>query len=824
MGESQRPTSRIDPFTEQGRIAERAVLDGVPVSLPAAHDDSLGWLEAVLAAVDDAAIGADGSGRVRFLNPVAELLTGWPRGEAIGRPLDEVLVVLDERTRQPVGRSPRERIDCGKEAPCVLVARDGAEHPVEARVVPVPDIGGSPHGVVVAFREVSDRRRAEEAIRELTRDMQRRVAEFQALLEVIPIGIAIADDPECRRIWCNPALYRLLRLPPESNASLSAPDGEHPGFRVFENGRELAPEELPMQVAVATGSEVRGVRHDVLRRDGSWISMLNYAVPLFDEAGRIRGGLSASVEVTEHEQTRRALRDSERRWRTMAEALPNLVWTDLPDGQCDWLSSQWGRYTGIPEQELLGLRWLETVIHPDDRERTMACWMAACADEADYDLEYRIRRHDGQYRWFRTRGVPIRDDAGRIVYWFGTCTDIEDYKRAEAALQETDRRKDEFLATLAHELRNPLAPIRNALNVLRMPGVDAETVGHSLEMMERQVHHLVRLVDDLLDVSRVMRGKITLHPERVELARAIAHAVETAEPLIAAQGHELTVTMPDPSLTIDADPVRIAQVVGNLLANAARYTERGGRIELDARREDDRAVIRVRDTGVGIAPEVLPRIFGLFVQGDHSSTRSQGGLGIGLTLVRNLVELHGGTVEARSDGPGLGSEFTVRLPVEPVDRAGLAGLAAPRAGRPRRQGSPRAGRRILVVDDNRDAAESLALWLRMQGHEVEVAHDGPSALEAAASFRPRLVLLDLGMPGMDGYEVARRLRGQPGADGVRLAALTGWGGHEYRRRTLEAGFDHHLVKPVEPRKLEELLESLARPDAGIPGASTVDPE
>ncbi|MHB1557980.1 MAG: hybrid sensor histidine kinase/response regulator [Isosphaeraceae bacterium] len=779
------------------------------MSLPAAHNDSLAWLEAVLAAVGDAVIGADGSGRVKFFNPAAESLTRWPRDEAIGRPLDEVLVVLDERTGRPLGRSPSEKIDNEQETPRVLVARDGTERPVEERTASFPKVGGSPHGLVLVFRDVTERLRAEEAIRALTRDMQRRVAEFQALLEVIPIGIAIADDPECRRIWCNPALYELLRLPPESNASLSAPAGEHPDFRVFENGRELEPRELPMQVAVATGSEVRGVRQDVLLRDGSWITMLNYAVPLYDESGRIRGGLCASVDVTAHEQTRQALRDSEQRWRTMAEALPNLVWTDLPDGQCDWLSSQWGKYTGIPEQELLGLRWLETVVHPDDRERTMACWVAACADEADYDLEYRIRRHDGQYRWFRTRGVPIRDDGGRIVYWFGTCTDIEDYKRAEAALQETDRRKDEFLATLAHELRNPLAPIRNALNILRMPSVDSRTVGHSLAMMERQVHHLVRLVDDLLDVSRVMRGKITLHPERVELARTIAHAVETAEPMVAAQGHELAVTMPDPSLTIDADPVRLAQVVGNLLANAAKYSERGGRIELDARREGDRAIIRVRDTGVGIAPEVLPRIFDLFVQGDHSSTRSQGGLGIGLTLVRNLVELHGGTVEARSDGPGRGAEFIVRLPAEPGDRAGLAG---PRAGRAGRREASRASHRILVVDDNRDAADSLALWLRMQGHKVEVAHDGPSALEAAASFRPRLVLLDLGMSGMDGFEVARRLRGRPDADGVRLAALTGWGGHEYRRRTLEAGFDHHLVKPVEPRKLDDLLESLAHPD------------
>ncbi len=810
MGESRRPRAGIDAFPEQGKIVERPALDGVPVWFPTDPDKSFAWLEAVLAAVGDAIIGADGAGRIRFLNPVAEVLTGWPRDEAVGRPLDEVLNVLDERTRQPVDRSPRRNAGTTPEAPLVLVARDRTEHPIEERAVPVRDLGGSPGGVVLVLREVTERRRAEEAIQALTREMQRRVAEFHALLDVIPIGIAIADDPECRRIWCNPALYELLGLPPESNASLSAPGEEKPRIRVFENGRELAADELPMQLAVTTGVEIRGARHEILLEDGSWVSLLQYAVALHDESGRIRGGLCASVDVTEQEQTRRALRNSEQRWRTMAEALPNLVWTDMPNGQCDWLSSQWGKYTGIAEQELLGLRWLETVIHPDDRERTMACWRAACADQANYDLEYRIRRHDGQYRWFKTRGVPIRDDSGRIVYWFGTCTDIEDQKRAEAALREADRRKDEFLATLAHELRNPLAPIRNALQILRMPGVDARTVGQSLAMMERQVHHLVRLVDDLLDVSRVMRGKITLHAERVELARAIAHAVETVQPLIGDQGHELAVTMSDPSLIIEADPVRLAQIIGNLLANAARYTDRGGRIELDARREGGHAVIQVRDTGIGIAPEALPRIFELFVQADHSPTRSQGGLGIGLTLVRNLVERHGGTVEARSDGPGRGAEFVVRLPAEPAERVGQA---TPRAERAHRREASRASQRILVVDDNRDAAESLAIWLRMQGHEVEIAHDGPSALEAAATFRPRLVLLDLGMAGMDGFEVARRLRGQPGGDGVRLAALTGWGGQEDRRRTLEAGFDHHLVKPVEPRRLDELLEALLRPDA-----------
>jgi signal transduction histidine kinase/CheY-like chemotaxis protein len=370
------------------------------------------------------------------------------------------------------------------------------------------------------------------------------------------------------------------------------------------------------------------------------------------------------------------------------------------------------------------------------------------------------------------------------------------------ALRETDRRKDEFLATLAHELRNPLAPVRNALQILKMPRVDVETVERSREMMERQVQHLVRLVDDLLDVSRVMRGKIELRREPVELATVVAWAVETVQPLVEAQGHDLSVRMPSESLLLDADPVRLAQVVGNLLTNAAKYTEPSGRIWLTAERDGDMAALRVRDNGIGIASHMLPRIFELFVQLDHGSTKAQGGLGIGLTLVKNLVEMHNGIVQARSDGLGHGSEFVVRLPlvasaVDPDHGADTASQAD--------QFVPPSGKRLLVVDDNQDAANSLAMLLKLQGHDARVAYSGIGALEMTKTYTPDVVLLDIGMPGMDGYEVARRMRQQVGLEGVVLAALTGWGQQEDRRRSKEAGFDHHLVKPVDVAELNRLL-------------------
>jgi CheY-like chemotaxis protein/two-component sensor histidine kinase len=307
-------------------------------------------------------------------------------------------------------------------------------------------------------------------------------------------------------------------------------------------------------------------------------------------------------------------------------------------------------------------------------------------------------------------------------------------------------------------------------------------------------------------VSRVMLGKIELRKEPVELATVVARAVETAKPLIEVQGHTLDLSLPSESLLLDADPVRLAQVLSNLLTNAAKYTESNGHIWLTAQREGSQAVLRVRDDGIGIAPDMLPHVFELFVQVDHSSTKAQGGLGIGLTLVKNLVEMHGGTVEAHSAGLGKGCEFVVRLPLLTQERLELA----VQGNGEQRQEMPPSGHRLLVVDDNKDAALSLALLLRLQGHEVQVAHDGPSALKLAPAYRPDLVFLDIGMPKMDGYEVARRLRKQPGLENVILAALTGWGQQEDRRRTREAGFNHHLVKPLESKALESVLATLSQ--------------
>jgi signal transduction histidine kinase len=367
-------------------------------------------------------------------------------------------------------------------------------------------------------------------------------------------------------------------------------------------------------------------------------------------------------------------------------------------------------------------------------------------------------------------------------------------------LREEDRKKDDFLATLAHELRNPLAPIRNAAAFLRMKGSGDPDLQNARDIIARQVAHMTRLVDDLLDVSRITRGKIVLRRERLDLAVPLASAVESSRPVVEAGGHELVVEPPAGPLAVSGDAARLAQVFGNLLTNAAKYTDRGGRITLAARRDGGDAVVTVTDTGIGIAPEHLPGLFDMFSQVAPALERSQGGLGIGLALVRSLVELHGGRVEARSDGPGKGSTFAVRLPLL------AAAPAAPPPPPPRLNGTAkRPRRRVVVADDNVDSAESLAMLLTVLGHEVKTAHDGAAAVELADRFRPDVLILDIGMPGMTGYEAAAHVRRQPWGRGMVLAALTGWGQEDDRKRAEAAGFDHHFTKPVAADELDRFL-------------------
>lgn len=405
---------------------------------------------------------------------------------------------------------------------------------------------------------------------------------------------------------------------------------------------------------------------------------------------------------------------------------------------------------------------------------------------------------------FRSAHRPAEQDLRRLDLYVRQAADFIQRCRADEALGEAARRKDEFLAMLAHELRNPLAPVRNAIQILRLEGTRAPQELWARDVIDRQIQQMTRLIDDLLDVSRITRGRLELRKERVELARVLQGAVETSRPLIDGSGHELSVDLPADPIYLDADITRLAQVFSNLLNNAAKYSDRGSRISLTAERQGSDVVVSVRDCGIGIPREMLTRVFDMFAQVDRSLERTVGGLGIGLTLVKRLVEMHGGTVEAQSEGTGKGSEFVVRLPIPVLQRpqgSRPAGIADASAASDRR--------RILVADDNKDAATSMSMLLRMLGYETRTAFDGHEAVEAAADFRPDVALLDIGMPKMNGYDVARRLREQAWARDLVLIAVTGWGQAEDKQRTLEAGFGHHLVKPVDPADLAELLASLA---------------
>jgi signal transduction histidine kinase/DNA-binding response OmpR family regulator len=488
----------------------------------------------------------------------------------------------------------------------------------------------------------------------------------------------------------------------------------------------------------------------------------------------------------------------------------------------DICKANYGRKAAEP----FSYRDLQQTIHPDDRARVNEAIERSVWTRTDCDVEYRICWPNGETRWLMVRGRATYDDAGQPRRLVGVSLDITERKRMHEALLQSEsklarqaeellrsnRRKDEFLATLAHELRNPLAPIRTGMDLLGRSSHEQERE-RTLGVMQRQLAHMVRLIDDLLDVSRITRGKLELRRERVMLTSVINAAVEASRPLIERKQQTLRVSVSDGTLCLDADITRIAQVVGNLLNNASNYTPSGGSIELSAAREGDLALIQVRDNGIGIPADRLSDVFEMFSQIGRTLERSQGGLGIGLALVRSLVEMHGGSVLAESGGAAQGSTFSVRLPL-----ASPAASAEPQDERGAAPESRRTSKRVLVVDDNEDAADLLTLVLEQAGYQSQTAYDGVSALSRARAFRPHVVVLDIGLPGMSGYDVARALREESRSAPLFLIALTGWGSPDDKQKATAAGFDLHLTKPVDARALHRALEQLdqrAEPAANL---------
>jgi PAS domain S-box-containing protein len=660
-------------------------------------------------------------------------------------------------------------------------------------------------------RQDSERLALEASEREL--ENRRRL---DVLLDAAPVGIVYVDAGG-RILHANAANRRIWGEHPQTD-SVDAYDQWKAWWPAGtpDAGQPFPPTEFPL-VRVLAGEEASGVTAEIepFGAPGTRRTILIRAAAIRNERNEIVGGVAANMDISAQVAAERAMKDSEAKFRSIANVIPQMVWSAPAGGRNDYLNSRWTDFTGQPVEQSQDRGW-QASIHPDDLAGLMSAWDRSRITGAAFEVEHRLKHRSGEYRWVLNRAQPLADERGVIVRWMGTMTDIHDKKRGEEELKAAARRKDEFLAMLAHELRNPLAPISSAAQLLARGATDEKRVRQSSEIIIRQVRHLTGLVDDLLDVSRVTRGLVELQRERVDLKSVLASAVEQARPLVEARRHRLDQAMDAAPAWVDGDRIRLVQVVANLLNNAAKYTPQGGAIalalEVQDEPEDMRATITVRDNGIGIDNELLPQVFELFTQAERTPDRAQGGLGLGLALVKSLVELHGGSVEAESAGPGLGSSFRIVLPLVQPARSPASEDGAPYA--PGIVSGHAAGSNIMIVDDNADAAQSLADILRTLGHHVAVAHEPRRALTLAEQAWPEIFILDIGLPDIDGYALARRLRAmaeeKPNERAALYLALTGYGQAHDKVLSKAAGFHRHFVKPVD---LESLLAALAEAPA-----------
>ena len=756
----------------------------------------------VLAQMQDAVLAFDVDDHVIFLNAAAERQYACAASDVLGRPRDELL-----RERWPdIRHALQAREDLRVHGTCrsesIHVRRDGREIHVESTISTLRDDAQQPLGTLAVIRDIEDRIEAQATLAAASAALSRRERQFATLVENSP-DVFARVGPDLRYLYVSPIVERYSGVPAAAHVGRTRtevgmpaglqPDWERAVRRVFDSG------------------EVGAFKFAFTGPGGaSWMFSARL-IPEFGEDGVVESVLSIASDVTEQELVDAALRESKARLEfTLAAAHVGEWEIDVASGDCRHsvlYDRCFGHDAPVPGWNLEAMF---AQLHPADRERVRALTTRAFETHADLAFEARVLWPDGSEHWIELHGSAylssrVRENETPRLRFLGIIADITSRKRTDAALRDADLRKDEFLATLAHELRNPLAPIRNAVQIMQLSR-DEAAHGNARRVIERQLKQMVHLVDDLLDVSRISQGKVELRLAEVDVSAAILDAIETSRPLIDGAHHHLTTRLAPPrALQVRADRTRLGQIVANLLNNAAKYTPEGGHIRVFSERDGDWAVITVQDSGIGLGAEALTRVFDLFTQVDRSMERAQGGLGIGLALVKRLVEMHGGSVTAASEGPDLGCRFVVRLPLmlEPVEppRPDASHPLAPRATD---------GLRVLVVDDNVDSADSLSELMRLLGYEVSVARDGVEAVELAASWSPAVILMDIGMPRKSGLEAARAIREQAGDERPWLIALSGWGQAEDRRKSSEAGFDHHFVKPVDVESLIDLVRQLTQ--------------
>jgi PAS domain S-box-containing protein len=748
-----------------------------------------------LRSIGDAVITTDIDGRITYLNGVAESLTGWEHHEALGQPLDRVFRIINEVTRQPVEnpatRALRTGVVVGLANHTVLIRKDGKECPIDDSAAPIRNEHEHVSGCVLIFRDVTAQRLVE-------RDKADQLLTARLLASIVESS----NDPIIGKSldgviqsW-NAAAEQLFGFTAEQAV------GQHisiiiPPERIGEEDQIIA--------RLRAGERIQHFETERVRSDGQRINVSLTISPIRDESGNVVGASKIARDITERKRA-----DSERqKFVTLVESSTDFI------GMCDldgipFFVNRYGlEMVGLESIEQAHQTPLSEFFFPEDQEMIMNEFLPGVLANGHGEIEVRFRHFKtGEARWMAYKVLTLTDPANHPIGYATVSQDVterrrlaDDLRRLAVDLSETDRRKNEFLATLAHELRNPLAPMTNMLEVVKRAGGDAVILERAHETMERQLNQMVRLVDDLLDLNRITHDRLELRRSEVELSSVIQHAVEVARPLVDAAGHHLTVDLPDEPIYLNADRARLAQVFGNLLNNSCKYTKPNGNISLSAKRIDGEVLVTVKDTGAGIPHDKIGRIFDMFMQVEETAERSQGGLGIGLTLVRRLIDMHGGSIEAKSDGEGHGSEFIVRLPI--LSKPSLS--AQPDKGLEPESSSMR---RILIVDDNKDSADSLAMLLEITGNKTFMAHDGIEAVEAIEKHRPEVVLLDIGLPKLSGHDVCRHVREQPWGKDIVVIALTGWGQEDDRRKSEEAGFNGHLVKPVDYEKLLELLGSL----------------